>query len=371
MKTRNKLTSIILGSLVLIAVGCAKNEEDKVIQSDLPETFRIDVPSAISQTSTQKNVSTEVFSGNEAYRHLNNFIYVGDASAEIVEDIIKAIRIYGLSKPMSFSFMSDADRQTKNVVVLDNSSYESSIWQHQFTITDAASESNADGGIGLQVFWNTNPTMGIALLRPHYWDKSDTSNLDSTLFRIDYSEAGDSIYDATMVVSIYKWDLNLNDRFHMDNMKMFVGKAGDRIDVFGNSNHPDAWLFLQEPKGFNWAFVASGSASKNIGVAEVGLPLSNLDESRREVLLGTYSLQNVFTSQIREYYYQTYKVYPDAAAVANYLTNTEAPGFFNSSGFVQGGTAPTNEYDALVSNIQGLVPYNPYYISNLTLEFKQ
>jgi len=302
---------------------------------------------------------------------LNNFIYLGDAAAEVVEEIIKAIRVYGLSKPMNFSYTSDDDGRTKKVVVIDNASFEGVIWQHQLTIVDAASENNADGGIGLQVFWNTKPTLGIAMLRPHHWDRSETQNMDSTLYRIDYSEAGNNIYEATMTVSIYKWDLNLSDRFHMDNLMMFVGKAGDRIDVVGNSNHPDAWLFLQEPKSFNWAFVASGSASKNIGVAEVGLPPSQLNETRREVLLETYSLQNVFTSQIREYVYQTYGVYPDAATVASYLTNTEAPGFFNSGGFVQGGTSPSNEYDVLVSNIQGLVPYNPHSISNLTLNFKQ
>ena len=61
--------------------------------------------------------------------------------------------------------------------------------------------------------------------------------------------------------------------FHMDGMKMFVGKKGDQVDVYGNSSHPNA-KFLTEKVGYNWAFVASGSASEDIAVVELGLPLS-------------------------------------------------------------------------------------------------
>ncbi len=64
-----------------------------------------------------------------------------------------------------------------------------------------------------------------------------------------------------------------------------------------NSNHPNAYLWQSE-MWFNWAFVAAGQLETDIGVAEVGLPPSDLNSDSREEILGTYSLKNVFTNQI-------------------------------------------------------------------------
>ncbi len=365
-----KPNRIIFVLFFVVAISCSK-ETEKDDTSELPSTFRVDVPSAISQIATNKSFLSGELSGGEIYRHLNNFIFLGDASAELIEDIILSIRIYGLSQPMSFSYVSDEDGRNKNVVVVDNATFEGITWDHQLTISDAESELNQDGGNALQVFWSTNPMEGIAILKPYNWDRTGITNSEKTILRVDYSEKTDANYESHMIVTINGWNETLTDRFHMDNLKMFAGKNGDRIDVYGNSNHPDAWLFLQEPAGFNWAFVASGSDSKNIGVAEVGLPPSSLDEESREVLLGTYSLKNVFTTQIREYIFQTYGSYPDAATLNALLIDTDAPGFFNSNGFVQGGTAPSGIYQELTTAISELVPFNPYTISNLTLSFKQ
>ncbi|RLD71219.1 MAG: hypothetical protein DRJ10_19625 [Bacteroidetes bacterium] len=159
----------------------------------------------------------------------------------------------------------------------------------------------------------------------------------------------------------------------MDNLKMFVGKSGDIVDVYGNSNHPDAYLFLDEPKGFNWAFVAVGNDATNIGVAEVGLPPSTLDETSRAVLLDDYSIKNIFTEQITEW---VFIEYPNADSVAvallveQHLADSQAPGFFNSDGFVQGGVSPSNDYNELVGNIEKLAPYKPLDVSTLKIEFK-
>ena len=60
-----------------------------------------------------------------------------------------------------------------------------------------------------------------------------------------------------MVVSIT--NIQDEDEGFLDNMKMFVGKNGDLIDVYGNSNHPE--LTILDPDfqgGRSYAFVARG-----------------------------------------------------------------------------------------------------------------
>lgn len=98
---------------------------------------------------------------------------------------------------------------------------------------------------------------------------------------------------------------------------------------------------------------------------KVGLPPSSLDEPSRDVLLDYYSIKNVFTREINA-------VWPglDPAILEAYLMNTEGPGYFDSDGFISGGTSPGEEWDELAERLELLSPYNPKDISNLTLEFK-
>jgi len=346
----------------------ADNDLNNANGGAFPTTFTVDIPSSISKKNTLKNIYNN-FDGKDIYRHLNNFMYIGESAAEIIENIMKGISSYDLNCPQEFSYVSNDDNATKNLIVVKNAEFENSNWQLNLTITDAISEANEDGGKALQVYWNTNPVNGIAILKPAYWDKTESSNTPNTLFRVDYSEAGENGYEAEMTVYITGWEEDLNDRFHMNNLKLFVGKNGDIINVYGNSNHPDAYLFLENPTGFNWAFVASGNVAANIGVSEVGLPLSVLDTTDRFSILADNSIQNVFTSQLNEYWYIKNGIYPSEEELAIYLKDTKAPGFFNSAGFIQSGEAPLNDFDALVKNIELLTPYNPADISTLKIEF--
>lgn len=354
----------------MVLISCEKNPSpDLNDDSILPEKFGIDIPDAISFAEPEYKSGTkavEPVNGNLIYSHLANFINVGEGGADIVRDIITGIAIYNINKPMSFSFNGDDDGRVKNLEVVADSYYDGVMWEFELTISDAESEGNADGGMALQIFWNRNPREGIALLKPYNIDRDNTEGFEEAIFRIDYSETGTRGYDAHMLVAIAGLPVldPLENPYSMSTLKMFVGKKGDVVDVYGNSDHPNA-TFFNSDSGFNWAFVASGDDVLNIGVAEVGLPPSNLDEPSRTALLGTYSVKNVFTQQI-------YEVWPNISqeSVDTYLLNTTAPGFFNNSGFVQGGESPSDDYTVLVDRLPSLSPYNPKEVADLTIEFK-
>jgi hypothetical protein len=99
-------------------------------------------------------------------------------------------------------------------------------------------------------------------------------------------------------------------------------------------------------------------------VVELGLPLSTLDSDDRSVLLEENSVYNVMYNEVKT-------VWPNASdeILEAWLANTEAPGFFDRHGFIQGGEAPGDEFLPLVERIGSLAPYNPVLVSNLEIEF--
>lgn len=379
MKTRN----LILGTLTFIAVVFFTSCEDNNIepQNDygiLPERFSIDIPTSLSNESSLKSAETDTLSGNEIYMHLTNFIAVGEAGAELVEDIIWGITIHHIDQIKTLTFVSDEDNRVKNLVVYENAEYAGRVWEYQLTLTDADSEGNEDNGIGMQIFWNKSPIAGIAILKPYNINRNDVE-AGQAMFSIEYSEEGTDKYEKYMVIEIS--DLPMpsteDDMFAVNTLKMFVGKDGDRIDVYGNSNHPNTQFnsYDMESIGYNWAFVASGYQSNDLGVAEVGLPFSSADITSRESILVNNSIHTVINREMTNFivaenpqlvgFEELIEAY-----LKPYLSNAEAPGYFNSMGFVQAGTAPDNSYSELETSITTLVPYNPKDISELQVEFK-
>lgn len=373
------LRSTILAVLFTLAIVSCETTPEVTPQTDiLPDHFGVDIPTSLSnnnlpggrvssgRTATNGRVAENYIAGGEIYEHLGVFIHVGESAAEIVEDIINDIRIYQINQPMSFSFESDEDNRMKNVEVVQEVEFDGEAYEYRLTITDAESETNVDGGKGLQIFWNPAPIKGVALIKPFNIDRLHDADAGEATFRIDYNSQGDANYDATMMVSIAHLPLEEPeiDVYSMRGLKMFVGKKNSKIDVFGNSDHPNAQFFT-EASGFNWAFVASADELSNLGAAEVGLPQRLLDETSRAVLLEENSIKNVFTNQITE-------VWPgiDQELLDEYLHNTEGPGYFNADGFVGGGEAPSEEWNALDLRIQALSPYNPITIAELTVDFQ-
>ena len=375
MKTvKNNSLVLLVGLALCIGFSSCENNPDATPQKDiLPQSFSVDVPSSLSNkdlTSGRKSgrAKEDSLKGNDIYENLGTFIAVGEGSAKIVEEFIEGIRKYNIDKVKSLTYTSDDDNRIKNLIVTSDVNFEGQVWDYELTITDADSEGQTDGGKALQIFWNkSNQIKGIAIIKLYNCDRIEHANAKDAIFRIDYSEGGSTIYDAQMEVRVAGLPLEnpLNDPYSISTLHMFVGKKGDVVDVYGNSNHPNA-IFISGAKGFNWAFVASGNEAKDIGVAEVGLPPSSLESTDHNKLLKEYSIKSVFTNEI-------YSVWPglDPNLVANFLKNADAPGYFSKKkGFISGGVSPGAEWDVLTPRLEALTPYSPKQTSELTLGFK-
>ena len=367
MKRLNLILTLSVLALVTIFSSCNKDLDPiDPNQGILPERFKVDIPSSISSSFVAKSAN-DTLQGSDIYGHLTTFIWIGEHAADIVGEIINVVNTNNLSQPMSFSFISNDDNRTKQVVILETSEFDGTIWEYQMTITDdGAGNSTSVESKALQLFWNTNPIKGIALMNPYNLDRTTDTSYIETMYRIEYSEAVELGYERHMLVAIEGLPLAdpLTDPYSMKTLKMFVGKNGDAVSVYGNSDHPNA-IFFNGDVGFDWAFTAAALETSDIGVAEVGLPRNFLNSSDRYTLLVDNSIHNVFSEQI-------FDIWPnlDSAIVQSYLQNTEAPGFFAQNGFIQGGVAPSSDYNSLINIIAGLTPYNPLEVSELDLIFK-
>jgi len=361
-----KKLSFILSFVFVAALfftSCDDTEVQPEEQNIVPETFTVDIPSSLSSNTTTKSTTGDVASGQELYENMRTFIHVGEEASDIVENIITTIRTYDLSAEMSFSYESEEDGRSKNVVIVANAEFEGVTYDWQLTITDADSEGNEDGGVAMQIFWNTGTIVGTTIIKPYNLDRNTEPMFVDAMFRVDYSEAGEHGYEQEMTVYISGLDFSEEDVYAMETLKMNVGKKGNIVEVYGNSNHPNADLG-ENTNGTDWAFVAAGTVDTDLGVAEVGLPPSDLNSSSRTEILETYSLRNVLEAEVRKWFPNILQEYLD-----EYLVNSEAPAYFSANGFEAAGAAPDTNYDELSQSIEQLVPYNPSDISNLTIEF--
>ncbi len=375
MKTVKTISFVLIVGLAfsMLFSSCESNPDVTPQEDILPTSFSVDIPPSISNKNLTGGriggrIKDDSLHGDDIYENLGTFIAVGEESAKLVEAFIEGIRKYKIDRVLSLTYVGEDDGRTKNLVVVSNSTFEGKIWDYQLTVTDADSENQADGGKALQIFWNKSTTVdGIAIIKPYNCDRTENANAKDAVFRIDYTEASDLGYDAQMEVRIAGLPLEnpLSDPYSISTLRMFAGKKGDVVDVYGNSNHPNATLF-SGTVGFNWAFVASGNEVKDAGVAEVGLPPSKLNSSDRKVLLKDYSIKTVFTNEIKA-------VWPgiDPVLLNSYLSETSAPGYFSKAkGFLSGGVSPGADWDILKARLDALSPYNPKQVSELVVGFK-
>lgn len=386
MKTRNFLIGMMTAVAVLFFTSCENTLMDQKNNDSgiLPERFKVDIPSSLSNADLKstmlKSTAIDTINGNHIYAYLNVFIAVGEGAADMVEAIMWHIRAYKIENVISLSYTSQDDQRVKNLDVISDVEFQGRTWEYQLTITDAESEGNPDGGIGLQIMWNKSPIEGIAIFKPYNINRNKHDGNPDAMARIEYSEKSTGEYDSYMIVELagYPFANSAPQNFAMESMKMFVGKKGNIIDVKGNSNHPNALFNMYDTNhsGFDWAFVASGQKNENIAVAEVGIPYSTADLSTRTEILGDNSIKKVLTREMTNFVVAAYAkagitLQPDeiSAYLTPYLKNADAPGYFSNHGFVQGGVAPNDNYTVLESRIKELVPYNPKDINNLQIDF--
>lgn len=370
MKKINLLSLISLVVLLLFAASCDDSIDTPPVQeSILPDRFAIDIPDPLANPDAANGrkagrTNEDELNGNEIYELLSLFIAIGEGAGNLTEAILGSLA-FNIDREFFLSYQSEDDGRVKNLTVETDASYEGVDYQYSLTITDAESEGNDDGGKAMQVFWNKDVIKGVAILKPFNINRIKDVDAGDAIYKIEYSEESDN-YDAHMIVTIDNLPLADPevDPYSISTLKMFVGKTGEVIDVYGNSYHPNA-TFFTDTEGFNWAFVASGIHKGSIGVAEVGLPGGSLDSNDRSVLLVENSLKNVFTAQINTAFPGLSQEQIDA-----YLLNTEAPGYFNSDGFIQGGESPDPLFDQFADRLQDLTPYNPAVIAALEVNFK-
>ncbi len=364
---RNKIHSLAIVFILFstIFVSCIKDDiDDEDINPQkgiIPVNIAVDIPEAISSFTTNKTYKTvegDTLSGTDIYQNISLFIAIGEQSAEIVDAVLTVVNALGIHGIISLEFVSEEDNRPKQVVIEQGGTYDGESWEYQLIMTDQDDSA-------LVVYWNQTPKKGVTILSPYNLNRSEDPSIADILYKVEYSETGASGYEKDMTVSIIGIPENPEDDGYINNLKMFAGKNGDIIDVFGNSNHPEIQLIDSNyTGGRNYAFTARGHTNAEVGVAIVGLPPSSVNTTND--LLEIYSVINVLTEEANN------AGYTDSAAIAVFLSNAEAPGYFiHPQGFVSNGNnvpsnaAFTNDF----INLSGLVPFVPNDVKELMISW--
>lgn len=364
----------ILSFVIIFGWNCSKDDSEESInngKSKFPETFKVDVPSSFSSPTSEKSSQDDTLKGSDIYQHLRTFVYIGESAADIVEDIMFALSDNNINREMTFSFTGDDGRE-KTCVVLENIPFEDETYEFQLTMTDT------DGSDALQIIWNTNPVKGTAIIQPYALDHTNNDVGALTMYRIDYSEDGSKGYEKHMEVSILDLRLPEGDVYAMDNLKMFVGKNGEEIEVFGNSNHPNAVLLNPSHKeGFDWAFAARCNEVKDISVAKLGLP--PVDYTSTDEIFTTYAIKEVFKNEALtvwgKYIGVLFTQAEFDAIIDNYLIEAQAPAYFSDKGYLACGpnNVPTDieGFTADFIDLSSLTSFVPKDVTELSISFNK
>ncbi|WP_421763127.1 hypothetical protein [Ekhidna sp.] len=353
-----KLIALLISFSFLIACS---NEDEIPSRIDIPAQFSVDIPQPISDNGGGLNGRVAgdgdgIIEGNEIYESLRGFIKIGEGSAEIVQFTLQVAVALETQNVRTFTFESDDDGREKRIDLSESVTRGGVAYDYEMTMIDVA-----DNEMALQILWNADPVEGIAILKPYNIDRRESGDAIDAYVRIDYSE-DDANYDATMTVSIS--GLETVENGDIDNMKMFVGKKGDIVDVMGNSNHPN--IEIIDPNytgGRNYAFVARGDESTDLGVAKLALPPSS---TTTDDVLVDFSVFAVLEAEINAV------ADLDQSIIDAILEEAQSPAYFNNNGFITSGVdnKPTS-FDADFVDLSGMNPFVPNNVKNLTIDFIQ
>ncbi|MDA0194882.1 MAG: hypothetical protein O2887_07145 [Bacteroidetes bacterium] len=363
MRCKGICKSLIVLIIASIINGCGskydQTKPDDILDSSiLPKEYRVDIPNAISFDSSipeGRVRQVDFISGGDIYESLRGFIWVGESAADILEELFAGILDADIDNLVEFSVISDDDGRQKDLTVRQRVSYGGVDYRYELNAYDE------DGERAAQILWNIDPIEVIAVLSPYDINRNDNpSNID-VLLRIDYSEVL-SDYEVAMTIHISGVPA---DSTGLDNIKMFAGRRGDLIEVFGNSNHPNLKIIDETfTGGRNYAFVGRANETDDIAVAEIALPPSAVDTNIG--IMNDYSLFNILEDELNDV------GITNPLVIEVVLKNAQAPAYFiGDEGFVSSGNdLPDHEgFSKDFIDLTGLIPFIPRNIRDLQVEF--
>ena len=369
-----KTLLLTLGFFLIIGLSSCSEEEVLGDTINIPDKFSVDIPNAISNTNggLSARISGDgdgIIEGDEIYAALPHFIRLGEASAEIVEVTLIIGAVLEQLNITSYEFTDETDDRMKRIDLTEDVIRGGVSYEFEMTMIDVE-----DGALALQLLWNSsNGVEGIGILQPFNINRIENLNNPEAFYQIEYSE-NDPDYEATMLVTISGIDLDEDasgtieddEKGNIDNLKMFVGKNGDIVEVRGNSNHPEITIIDQNfTGGRNYAFVGRGDETADIGVVNLWLPPSSLT-TNSFVEGGVYSVFNVLDDEIKAVGFD------DQDIIDGILVEAQSPAYFNSNGFMTSGADNRPEgFEVAFSNLSGMTPFVPVEVRDLAISFLQ
>jgi hypothetical protein len=344
--------------------SCDKTDE---VASILPTRFSVDIPESLSYGDiSNARVDGNSLSGNLIYANLRLFIRIGEISAQTIEQIIHGIRKYGIDKPMELKFRSNWDNRFKFIKIEEMVFAEGRTWDYGLNAWDSQ-----DSILAFQLYWNRHPIEGVAIMKVYDMNRQLGEFFRDWMYKTEYSEA-DVSFEKKMSISVTRPILQLDHKWAIDKLKMFAGKKGNEVHLYGNTNHPNIWLVDEDfSEGRNYAFVGKANIKYDIGVATISLPPSSVTTDVG--LADVYSVYDVIKGEVESAYDiviepggfldQLYQVY---------FANTAAPGYFMKPiGFVSCGSVIPNHagFTQEFINLSGLKPFVPSSVKDLTIPF--
>lgn len=356
-----KLITTIITISALVLIGCGKDEPGDSLPDNITVSLSDAIRSPVSSSGKSAYLGIDPLTGEEIYTHLRNFIYIGELSAGLVEDMMISLKKHNISYATSFSYESNYDGKNKNVVVKENVTISDSItWNFCLTVTDE------ELGTAFQLFWNTNPLKASALLQPKAFDYTADRNPNS-MIRIEYDETNND-YEKTMTVSITRLDSTSGN--YMSKLKFFAGKNGDIISMYGNSIHPYMALINENHEnGRCFCFQAKNDVSNDIATARIALP--TVQQTDMSNIWTDFSVYKVLSDEIDIVYSDVDQTILDQIKTV-FLEYATGPAYFTGKqGFVSNeDDIPDDEgFTQEFLDMQGLVPWSPSEINQMSLSF--
>lgn len=335
-----------------------QTKPDPVLNNSIvPDDYVIDIPDALSfdvSLAGGRVLQDNTIAGEDIYESLRGFIWVGESSVEILVELFNNIFNAEVENLISFSVTSDDDGRQKDFLINQNSTFEQVDFRYDLTMTDA------DGSLAARILWSLDPVEIVAILSPYHINRNEDASLENAVLRIDYSEDDDD-YNETMQVAISGLPEAADD---LNNLKMFIGKTDNLLDIYGNSNHPNLTIIDSTfTGGRNYAFVARANEEAEIGVAAIGLPPSAVDTN--EDIIDDFSVFNVLESELNAV------GITDQALIDQILANAIAPAYFDNDGFISSGpNIPANlPFTEDFIDLSELTPFVPREIRDLSVSF--